>query len=155
MKGDGWVLSNQNDTHASLMLLYCLKVHIGEEEVNHWQNFVYYFMDSLLQTLSHIRMRLIKSSFESLLYKALWIIFNCSLWTKNMWKSKIRVTSYKFRYTIYKFKRVTSSNPWVTSSNLQVTSSILQITSSNPRVTSSNSWVTSSNSWVTSSNPRV
>ena len=40
------------------MLLYCLKVYIGEEEVKHWQNFVFYHMDSLLQTLSHIRIRL-------------------------------------------------------------------------------------------------
>ena len=65
------MLSNQNDTHVSLMLSYCLKVHIGEEEMKHWQNFVYYFMDGLLETLSHIRIRLIKSSFDLLLYKAL------------------------------------------------------------------------------------
>ena len=53
------------------MLFYCLKVHIGEEEMKHWQNFVYYFMDGLLQALSHIVIRLIKSSFDLLLYKAL------------------------------------------------------------------------------------
>ena len=50
------------------MLSDCLKVHIGEEEVKHWQNFVYYFMNGLLQTLSHIRIRLIKSSFDLLLF---------------------------------------------------------------------------------------
>ena len=58
------MLSHQNDTHVSLMLFYCLKVHIGEEEMKHWQNFVYFFMDCLLETLSHIRIRLIKSSFD-------------------------------------------------------------------------------------------
>ena len=50
------------------MLSDCLKVHIGEEEVKHWQNFVYYFMNGLLQTLSHIRIRSIKSSFDLLLF---------------------------------------------------------------------------------------
>ena len=65
------MLSNQNDTHASLMLFYCLKVDIGEEEVKNWQNFVYYLMGGLLQTLSHIRIKLIKSSYDLLLYKAL------------------------------------------------------------------------------------
>ena len=65
------MLLNQNETYVLLMLLYCLKVHIGEEEVKHWQNFVYYFMDDLLQTLSYIRIRLIKSSFDLMLYKAL------------------------------------------------------------------------------------
>ena len=34
-------------------------------------DFVYYFMDGLLKTLAHIRIRLIKSSFKLLLYKAL------------------------------------------------------------------------------------
>ena len=58
------MLSHQNDTHVSLMLFYCLKVHIGEEEMKHWQNFVYFFMDGLLEMLSHIRIRLIKSSFD-------------------------------------------------------------------------------------------
>ena len=62
------MLSNQNDTHVSLMLFYCLKVDIGEEEVKNWQNFVYYLMDGLLP---HIRIRLIKSSYDLLLYKAL------------------------------------------------------------------------------------
>ena len=57
------MLSNQNDTHVSLMLFHSLKVRIGEEEVKHSQNFVCYFMDGLLQTLSHIRIRLVKSSF--------------------------------------------------------------------------------------------
>ena len=65
------MVSNQNETHVLLMSFYCLKVHIGEEEVKQWQNFMYYFMDGLLQTLSHIRIRLIKSSFDLLLYKAL------------------------------------------------------------------------------------
>ena len=65
------MLSNQYDTHVSLMLFYYLKVHIGEEEVKHWQNVVYYLMDDLLQALSHIRIRLVKSSFDLLLYKAL------------------------------------------------------------------------------------
>ena len=37
------------------------KVHIGEEEVKHWQNVVYYFINGLLQTLSHIRTRLKQS----------------------------------------------------------------------------------------------
>ena len=83
MKGDGLVLSNQNDTHISLMLFYCLKVHIGEEEVKHWQNFVYYVMDCLLQTFSHIGIRLIK-----------WLT-----------SSNPRVTSSN--------PQVTSSNPWV------------------------------------------
>ena len=32
------MLSNQNDTHVSLMLFYCLKLHRGEEEVKHWQD---------------------------------------------------------------------------------------------------------------------
>ena len=64
------MLSNQNNTHVSL-LFYCLKVHLGEEEVKHWQNFVYYFMDGFLQTLSHARIRLVKSSFDLLLYKTL------------------------------------------------------------------------------------
>ena len=73
------VLSNENETHVSLMLFYCLKAHIREEEVKHWQNFVYYFLDGLLQTLPRIRKRLIKSSFDLLLYKALQIIFNYSL----------------------------------------------------------------------------
>ena len=93
-----WVLSNENETHVSLMLFYCLKAHIREEEVKHWQNFVYYFLDGLLQTLPRIRKRLIKSSFDLLLYKALQIIFNYSLWTKNMWKSKTRVTSSDERF---------------------------------------------------------
>ena len=48
MKGDERVLSNQNDTHVSLTLFYCVKVDIGEEEVKNWQGFVYYFMDDLL-----------------------------------------------------------------------------------------------------------
>ena len=109
----------------------------------------------LLQTLSHIRIRLMKSSFDLLLYKTLKIIFNYILWTKNMWKSKTRVTSYEFRCAIYEFKRVTSSNPRVTSSNPQVTSSNLQVTSSNPWVRSSNSRFTSLNPRVTSSNSRV
>ena len=52
------------------MLFYCWKVDIGEEEVKNYKNFVYYFMDGLLQTLSHIRIKLIKSSFDLLLYKA-------------------------------------------------------------------------------------
>ena len=65
------MLSNQNDAHVSLMLFCYLKVDIGEEEVKNWQNFVYYFMDGLLQTMSHIRIRLIKSGFDLLLYKAL------------------------------------------------------------------------------------
>ena len=47
------------------------EVHVGEEELKHWQNVVYYFMDGLLQTLSHIGIRLIKSSFDLLLYKTL------------------------------------------------------------------------------------
>ena len=65
------MLLNQNNTHVSLMLFYCLKVHLGEEEVKHGQNFVYYFMDGFLQTLSHVRIRLVKSSFDLLLYKIL------------------------------------------------------------------------------------
>ena len=48
MKGDERVLSNQNDTHVSLTLFYCVKVDIWEEEVKNWQGFVYYFMDGLL-----------------------------------------------------------------------------------------------------------
>ena len=62
---------NPNDTHVSLMLFYSLQVRMGEEEVKHMQNFVYYFIDGFLQTLSHISIRLIKSSFDLLLYKAL------------------------------------------------------------------------------------
>ena len=65
------MLLNQNDTHVSLMLFHCIKVHIGEEEVTHWEIFVYYFTDGLLPTLSHIGIRLIKSSFDLLLCKAL------------------------------------------------------------------------------------
>ena len=53
------------------MLFHCTKVHIGEEEVTHWEIFVYYFTDGLLPTLSHIEIRLIKSSFDLLLCKAL------------------------------------------------------------------------------------
>ena len=62
---------NPNDTHVSLMLFYSLQVRMGEEEVKHMQNFVYYFIDGFLQTLSHISIRLIKSSFDLFLYKAL------------------------------------------------------------------------------------
>ena len=62
---------NQNDTHVSLMLFYSLQVRMGEEEVKHMQNFVYYVIDGFLQALSHISIRLIKSSFDLLLYKAL------------------------------------------------------------------------------------
>ena len=51
------MLPNQDDTHVSLMLFYCLKVHIGQEEVKYWQNFVYYFVDGTLQTLFHIRIK--------------------------------------------------------------------------------------------------
>ena len=65
------MLSNQNETHASLMLFYCSKAHKGEEEVKNWQNFVYYFMDDLLEMLSRIRIRLIESSFDLLLYRTL------------------------------------------------------------------------------------
>ena len=66
------MLSIQNDAHVSLILFYCLKVHIRKEEVKHWQNFVYYFMNvyESLQTF-HIRISLMKSSFELMLYKAL------------------------------------------------------------------------------------
>ena len=39
------MFSNLNDLHVSLMLCYCLKIHIGEEELKHWQIFVYCFMD--------------------------------------------------------------------------------------------------------------
>ena len=66
------MLSNQNDMHVSLMLFYCLKVHIGEEEMKHWQNFVYYFLDGLLQTLSHIRIRLIKSTIPDKIFGTKW-----------------------------------------------------------------------------------
>ena len=41
------------------MLFYCLQVHIGEEEVKHWQKFVYYFMDVLLKMLTHIRIYMV------------------------------------------------------------------------------------------------
>ena len=58
------------------MLFYCyftviFIINIGEEEVKNWQIFVYYFMDGLLQTLFHIRIRLMKSSFDLLLCKTL------------------------------------------------------------------------------------
>ena len=39
---------NPNDTHVSLMLFYSLQVRMGEEEVKHMQNFVYYFIDGFL-----------------------------------------------------------------------------------------------------------
>ena len=47
------------------------KVDIAEKEVKYWQNVMYYFMDGFLKMLPHIRIRLIKSSFDLLLYKTL------------------------------------------------------------------------------------
>ena len=95
------MLSNQNDTHVSVMLFYCLKVDIGEEEVKICQNFVYYIMDGLLQMLSHIRIRLIKSSFDFFLYKSLQIIFNYYFEQKICGKVKheLRVKSSDVRFT--------------------------------------------------------
>ena len=66
------MLSNQNDMPVSLMLFYCLKVYIEEEEMKHWQNFVYYFLDGLLQTLSHIRIRLIRSTIPDKIFGTKW-----------------------------------------------------------------------------------
>ena len=89
------------------------KVHIGEEEVKHWQNVVYYFMDGLLQTLSHIITRLIKSSLDLLLYKTLYIIFiffEQKICGKVKHELRVQMydlrvqTSYKFESTNYEFK---------------------------------------------------
>ena len=84
------------------MLLYCLKVHIGEGEVKHWQNFLYYFMDSPLQTLSHIRIGLIKCNFVTCCcikpYKSSLIIFFEQKLCGKV-KYKLRVTSSEVQFT--------------------------------------------------------
>ena len=37
------------------MLFYCLKIHIGEEELKHWQIFVYCFMDGGFKNWSTLK----------------------------------------------------------------------------------------------------
>ena len=40
--------------------------------MKHWQNFVYYFLDGLLETLFHIRIRLIKSKIPDEIFGTKW-----------------------------------------------------------------------------------
>ena len=49
------MFSNLNDLHVSLMLCYCLKIHIGEEELKHWQIFVYCLMDGGFKNWSTLK----------------------------------------------------------------------------------------------------
>ena len=62
---------------------------------------MYYFMDGFLQMLSHIRIRLVKSSFDLLLYKthksSLIIFFEQKICAKV--KHKLQVTSSDVRFT--------------------------------------------------------
>ena len=72
------------------------RVHIGEEEVKHWKNIVYYFMDGLLQTVSHIRIRLTCCCIKP--YKSSLIIFFEEKICGKV-KHELRVTSSVVQFT--------------------------------------------------------
>lgn len=69
--GGNEVIKPKRNTHKVSLMSFCLKLYKGEEEVKMPKFLCTYFMDGFLHTLSHMRLRLIKSSFDLSLSKAL------------------------------------------------------------------------------------
>ena len=102
------MLSNENDTDVILLFKTSQRGRRGKTLAK----FVYYFMDGLLQTFSHIRIRLMKSSFDLLLFYTsyLIIIFDYQPYKSSLIiffeqkvcgkvKHKLRFTSSDVRFT--------------------------------------------------------